>query len=140
MDSLPVTDSITIPSEELVWRFEVSGGPGGQHANRSATRAVLSFDLAASSVFSEEVKRKMVDRLGNRVRAGVVTLAEGSARSQWRNRQVVRRRLVEVLVEAMRIEHPRKETKPRAEARRRRLEDKRRLGEKKRLRRPPKSE
>ena len=140
MDDLAVTSNITIPAGELQWRFTLSGGPGGQHANRSATQAELIFDLSTSSAFSPETKRHMIERLGPRSPEGVVTIAEATSRSQWRNRQKAKRRLAELLVEAMQVDRPRRPTRPGKAARGRRLEAKRRRSETKRLRRRPDEE
>ena len=137
---LPVTETITIPEGELVWRFVPSGGPGGQHANRSATRAELSFDLQASSAFDDQTKRRMLGRLGNRAAGGTVSVREHSSRSQWRNRQMARTRLVELLSDAMRVEQPRRPTRPTRSARRKRLDEKKQRGDTKRLRRRPDQE
>lgn len=140
MDDLRITDDISIPAAELEWRFVTSGGPGGQHANRSATRAELIFDLGSSRAFSDDVKHRMLDALRDETVDGVLTVGEGSSRSQWRNRQKARARLAEMLRAAMRPKPSRKPTKPSRAAKRRRLRDKRRRSEKKRLRRPPEPE
>jgi ribosome-associated protein len=137
---LRVTDDITIPEGELDWRFLPSGGPGGQHANRSATRAELRFDLRKSSVFDIDLRDRMLSRLGRRAPEGVVTVAEDASRSQWRNRQRARARLAELLRDAMRVEPPRRPTKPGRAAARRRLEAKRRRSDTKRLRKKPEVE
>jgi ribosome-associated protein len=122
-----------LPEEELVWRFETSGGPGGQHANRSATRAVVTFDVAASRSFDDATKERIISRLGSTV---VVEVDE--SRSQWRNRQTALARLVERLEAAAQPPPPpRRATRPSAAERRRRVEEKRRRAERKRLRRPP---
>jgi len=137
---LRVTSDVEIPGEELTWRFETTGGPGGQHANRSHTRAELRFDLGASDVFDAELKERILARLGRRVHDGVVTVAADEQRSQWRNRQMARRRLAELLRGAMVEPKERKPTGPSRTARRRRLERKRARGTIKRLRRPPEVE
>lgn len=137
MDDLAVTSNITIPAAELQWRFTPSGGPGGQHANRSATQAELIFDLGTSSAFSAETKQRMIERLGPRAPGGVVTIAEATSRSQWRNRQKAKRRLADLLVGAMRVDKTRQPTRPGKAVRGRRLEAKRRRSETKRLRRRP---
>jgi ribosome-associated protein len=140
MDDLRVTESITVPARELEWRFLPSGGPGGQHANRSSTRAELSFDLSVSEAFDAELRDRMLGRLGGRAPGGVLTVGEDSSRSQWRNRQKARARLAELLREAMRVEASRRPTKPSRAAKRRRLDEKRRRSEKKQLRRRPEAE
>ena len=140
MDDLRVTDAITIPEGEIEWRFLPSGGPGGQHANRSATRAELVFDLGASAAFDPDVKERVLAHLGGRAPGGVVTVREDSSRSQWRNRQKARARLAELLRDGMRVEATRRPTKPSRAAKRRRLEDKRHTSEKKQLRKRPEEE
>jgi ribosome-associated protein len=137
MNDLRVTPEITIPEAELEWRFSTSGGPGGQHANRSATRAELVFDLSASVAFPAEVKAVAIEKLAGRAKGGVVVVTADSSRSQWRNRQAARRRLAELLASAVRVERPRRPTAPGRAARRRRLDDKRRRSDTKRLRRKP---
>ncbi|GBD84280.1 peptidyl-tRNA hydrolase ArfB [bacterium BMS3Abin02] len=139
-EPLRVDADFVIPGDELVWRFETSGGPGGQHANRSRTRAELSFDLGASEAVGAETKQRMLARLGRRARSGVVTVAVDESRSQWRNRQMARRRLADLLRDAMTEPKSRRPTKPSGGARRRRLEAKRARGAVKRLRRPPEAE
>lgn len=131
-DDLDVGDW-TIPSAELEWRFTTSGGPGGQHANRSNTRAELVFDLRSSEAFPAELQARMIGKLGEEV---VVSVAE--SRSQFRNRMLARSRLRDLLVEAQKQPRRRKPTKPTRASRRRRLDEKRAHGEKKRLRRDPK--
>lgn len=132
-DDLHVAPGLVLPAGELEWTFSTSGGPGGQHANRSQTRAELRFDLVASEAVPDELKSRMMERLGN----GVVMVTVDESRSQWRNRQLARRRLADLLREAMRPERRRKPTKPSRAARRRRLEGKRRRGRLKDLRKPP---
>jgi ribosome-associated protein len=126
-----------IPSSELTWSFGTSGGPGGQHANRSNTRAELRYDLAGSDVFPDSTRRLMLEQLGKRVVDGVVVVSADESRSQWRNRSIARKRLAEWLEDSMRRPTPRKKTRPTRASKRRRLENKRVQSEKKRLRRPP---
>lgn len=124
--------SWSIPGTELEWRFSPSGGPGGQHANRSNTRADLTFHLDATDAFPAEVKERLVDRLG-----AAISVSAGDSRSQFRNRMRARARLREMLEEAARPPRRRRTTSPTRASRQRRLEDKRARGEKKRLRRRP---
>ena len=92
MDDLVLADGTVIPDRELAWRFDTSGGPGGQHANRAATRAELSFDIGASSAFDEATRARILGVLGARAKDGVITIAAGDSRSQWSNRAAARRR------------------------------------------------
>ena len=101
---LPVGTAFVIPERELEWSFSTSGGPGGQHANRNATRAELSWDLSASEAVSDATRDRLARRLGSKARRGVVSVAAAESRSQWRNRQIARRRLAELLVDALRPE------------------------------------
>jgi ribosome-associated protein len=136
VDDLRVSEDLVIPARELTWRFDPSGGPGGQHANRSATRVELRFDVTASSVLSDDLKARVLSRLGGE--DGVISVQTAESRSQWRNRQIARRRLASILVAAMRPPPPaRRRTKPTRAARERRLSEKRVRAEKKRLRKPP---
>ena len=136
MDDLAVNEYL-IPSRELEWRFDPSGGPGGQHANRASSRVELSFDLRTSEVFPGELRDHMVERLASRSQNGMERVVAADSRSQWRNRQVARRRLASLLEESMRKPTKRRSTKPGRAARERRLKDKRRRSEKKAGRRPP---
>jgi len=136
MEDLEVSPSLTIPASELNWRFDTSGGPGGQHANRSSTRVELSFDIAASSLLDEVKKARVLEHAG--IEDGVATVRVSESRSQWRNRQIARRRLADLLNEALRPPSPpRKRTRPSRAARERRLAAKRTRSETKRLRRRP---
>lgn len=134
---LRVAADLTIPATELRWRFDPSGGPGGQHANKAATRAEVSWDVVRSGAVTEEVRSRLLERLGGRAPGGVITISVDETRSQWRNRVIARRRLAAMLDEALRPEAERVATRMPASARRRRLERKRRRAELKRGRRTP---
>jgi ribosome-associated protein len=137
MDALQVTPKHAIPDGELEWRFDPSGGPGGQHANRSSTRVELRFDLGSSEVFDAATRERMMERLGHHVHNGVVSVVVDESRSQYRNRVDARRRMADLLKESMKRPKTRRRTAPTRAARRRRLEAKRRRSETKRLRRRP---
>jgi ribosome-associated protein len=125
-----------IPESELEWRFDTSGGPGGQHANRSNTRVELRFDIETSEVFDDETRSRLVDRLGHSVR-----ISERGSRSQATNRERALQRLVAMLTEAAQPEPPpRRPTRPSRNARQRRLSAKRSRSETKRHRRRPSHE
>ena len=135
MDDLRISDTISIPADELQWTFSPAGGPGGQHANRSSTRAELRFDVAASRAFDDESKRRLLDKVGDN---SVMLVTVDETRSQWRNRQIARQRLGEQLSEALRPDPPkRRATKPSRAARRRRIDDKRSRARTKSLRKSP---
>lgn len=120
-----------IPESEIEERFETSGGPGGQHANRSETAVTLRFQVDASSL-PDDVRDRLSRRLGPRVE---VTASD--TRSQWRNREIARDRLTEMLEQALVEPKQRRKTKPTRRARERRLSAKKARSELKRSRRRP---
>jgi ribosome-associated protein len=124
-----------VPLSEVVVRASRSSGPGGQHANVTASRITASFDVAASSALSEEQKRRVIARTGPRV----VAVAQ-EARSQARNRELALERLRRRLISALAVRRPRHATKPSAAAVQRRLDAKQRQADRKRARRAPEAE
>ena len=127
-----MTRSVVLPRSEIELRFSRSSGPGGQHAQKSETRAEAVFDVEASTALTEAQKRRVVTKAGPVLRA-----VAQDERSQARNRELATERLVEQLREALRVPRRRRPTKPTAASRERRLEGKRRRSQTKRLRRPP---
>jgi ribosome-associated protein len=133
MGRVIIAGGYVIPDADLTWRFSRSSGPGGQHVNTTDTRVQLTLDLAGTEAFPDDLRRRLLARLGGRV---TVTAAE--FRSQLRNRTAAEERLAEILEEAMRPPAaPRVPTKPSKRARARRTDQKRRRGEIKRLRGRP---
>jgi ribosome-associated protein len=124
---LRVTKALSIPLDELAWRFTTSGGPGGQHANKTSTRAEVRFDIERSPSLGPRQRARLLERLGPTVR-----VASGEERSQARNRDVALRRLAERLAEGLHTDRPRLPTKPTQGSKVRRLEDKRRQSTRKR--------
>jgi ribosome-associated protein len=124
---LRVTRGLAIPLDELAWRFTTSGGPGGQHANKTSTRAEVRFDVERSPSLGPRQRARLLERLGP-----VVRVSAGEERSQARNREAALRRLAERLAEGLRTERPRLPTRPTKGSKVRRLEDKRRQSARKR--------
>jgi ribosome-associated protein len=131
-DDLIVTRSVRIPRNELEVSFSASGGPGGQHANRSNTRVELRFDIAGSSAFGPGQRQRLLERLGPEIR-----IVADDERSQLRNRALAEQRLVERLQAGLRVERPRRPTAPTRASKVRRVEAKQRRGDVKRQRRRP---
>jgi ribosome-associated protein len=129
---LHVRPGLTIPLDEVELRASRSSGPGGQHANVTASRVEASFDVGASSVLTEEQKRRVMARCGPVVRA-----VSQETRSQHRNRDLALDRLAARIANALAVQRPRKKTKPTRAAKERRLQQKRRRGDTKRLRGRP---
>lgn len=131
-DVLHVNRSLRIPVAELEWRFSRSGGPGGQHANTSDTRAEVIFDVEHSPSLGPRQRARLLEKLGPEVR-----VAAADERSQARNRSRALERLAETLRRALERPKRRVPTKPSRSARRRRVDQKRHRGRKKRLRKKP---
>ena len=115
---------------EIAFRFSRSSGPGGQHANKTSTRAEAIFDVEQSLGLTDAERRRVFDKLGPVVRA-----VAQDERSQLRNRELATQRILDQLLEATKIRRTRTATKPTRAAKERRLDDKKRRGETKRLRR-----
>jgi ribosome-associated protein len=127
---LRVAPGCAIRVEELRWRFAPSGGPGGQHANRSATRAEVRFDVAESPSLTDWQRDRLLTKLGP-----VVTVAVDETRSQGRNRTLALERLRSRLAAALARPRPRRATRPSRGAVERRLDAKRRRADTKKQRR-----
>ncbi len=127
-----VVGSLTIPAAELEERFETSGGPGGQHANRNETTVRLRFRVNESSL-PIEVREKLASRLGN-----IVEVSAAESRSQRQNRDMARRRLAARIGEALVDPKPRKKTRPTQASANRRLTEKKARSDVKKQRRRPK--
>ena len=129
---LRINRELTIPHAEIVLRTSRSSGPGGQHANVTASRVEASFDVLASPSLSESQRARVLARAGPRL----VAVAQDE-RSQARNRELALGRLAERLARALTVPRKRRPTRPTAASRERRLQAKRRATERKRERRPP---
>ncbi|MCL4262167.1 MAG: aminoacyl-tRNA hydrolase [Anaerolineae bacterium] len=125
-----------IPLAEIEFRFSGSSGPGGQHVNKTATKATLLFDVAHSSSLTEEQRAVILEKLVNRIDSeGVLHVQAQTARSQWQNRELALARFQTLLAQALRPAKPRKKTRPSRTAVEKRLSEKRKQSEKKRERR-----
>jgi len=131
-DPLEIAPGVALPLDEVVLRASRSSGPGGQHANVTASRVEAVFDVAASSALTERQKARIVERAGPRV-----TAVAQDARSQARNRELALERLAERLAAALERPRPRRPTRPTAAARARRTSAKQRQSERKQARRKP---
>jgi ribosome-associated protein len=130
-----IRDGLSVPLSEIEIRASRSSGPGGQHANVTASRIEATFDVRASTALSDAHKARITAKLGPRV-----TAVAQDARSQARNREVALERLAQRLAAALHVPRPRTKTRPTAASKRRRLDAKRRRGETKRSRRRPESD
>lgn len=131
-ESLRVTPELAIPLAEVDVRVSRSSGPGGQHANVTASRVEARFDVLASDSLSEEQRERVLARAGPRL----VAIAQDE-RSQARNRELALERLAARLKDALKVPRKRRATRPTAASRVRRLDAKRRASQRKVERRPP---
>ena len=129
---MPIVPGVAIPLSEIELRASRSSGPGGQHANVTASRVEAAFDVRSSAALTEGQRTRLIARQGDRV-----TAVAQESRGQARNRELALERLREKLAGALTVPKKRRPTRPGRSARERRLEDKRRTGERKRQRRPP---
>jgi ribosome-associated protein len=131
-DPMRVSRDLALPLDEILLRTSRSSGPGGQHANVTASRVEAVFDIHGSRTLTDAQRERLLARFGPRV-----TATAQDARSQTRNRELALERLRERLARALAVRRPRKPTAPGAAARARRVEAKRRQAERKRARRRP---
>ncbi len=133
-----IPDGLVIPANELRERFSRSSGPGGQGVNTTDSRVQLSFDIDASSVFTDAQHRRVTHRLRHRIVDGVITVESSEERSQHRNRVAARDRLAAMLRDALAPPPPkRRVTRPTRGSIERRLRAKRHRSEIKSGRRRP---
>ncbi len=126
------------PEPELSEKFILTGGPGGQHVNRTESGVQLRFDVLASECLSDEARARLIHLAGRRVDSeGVLTIEARSHRSQHRNREDARARLAELIERAHQRPKKRIPTRPSRAAKKKRLEGKRRRGGVKQARRKP---
>jgi len=134
-DRLDIRPHVALPLDEIELRTSRSSGPGGQHANVTASRVEAVFDVHASAALTDAQKTRVAARLGPRVAASAQ-----DTRSQLRNRELALERLAARLASALEVRRPRTATRPTAASKRRRLDAKRRRSEIKRGRRQPAEE
>jgi ribosome-associated protein len=130
--TLRVHKGLALPMSEVTWRATTSGGPGGQHANRTLSRVEVQFDVGRSTSLGPRQRARLMERYGSVVRA-----AASESRSQSRNRQLALERLATRLAEGLRIDPTRRPTRPTKGSQVRRVEQKRQRSEVKRHRRAP---
>ena len=122
-------DGLLIPQDELVERFSRSSGPGGQSVNTTDSRVELRWDVGGSNALSEAQRTRLLDRLAGRLVDGAISIAASEHRSQLKNRQAARARLIALLRDAFVPLTPRRPTRPSRAAKQRRLDAKRQRGD-----------
>ena len=126
---LQITGTVAIPLSELRYQFSRSGGPGGQHVNRTETQVELTFDVRGTPSLNESQRARVLGKLGSAVDSrGVLHLTCQTTRSQSRNRAEVTERFQRLLRQALHVPRSRRATRPHRAAVERRLQEKRRAG------------
>ncbi len=137
-ESLKVNDGIVIPGSELRFTASRSGGPGGQHVNKTSSRVTLHWDLSNTDALNPQQRARVMRRLRNRLtRDGNVLVHVDDNRSQHRNKEIARQRLGDAVRNALVERKKRIPTSVSRGAQKRRLETKKRRSSIKRLRRTP---
>lgn len=135
MDSVKINQRLAIPTSELTFRATRSGGPGGQHANTSATRIELTWNPRTSPSLSDRRRELILSRLASRLDSeGTLRLVADSHRSQHQNRKEAVERFADLVGEALRPPKTRKKTRPTRASKERRLEAKKKRSRVKKLR------
>jgi ribosome-associated protein len=136
-DAIRISNRFSIPASELDFRASRSGGPGGQHANTTASRIQLRWNVLDSASLSSGRREAILSRLSNRIdQDGVLQVTVDTHRSQHRNREEAAERLAALVRDALRPRKKRKKTRRSRSANEKRLKDKKRRGRLKKLRGP----
>jgi len=137
-DGLQIRDGLVIPHWELIFTASRSGGPGGQHANKTNSRVTLHWALESSAAFSDYEKSRLRQRLAGRLNAdGVLLLHVEETRQQSRNKEIACERLATLLREALKTQKRRRPTKRTKSSQKRRVAEKRARGDIKKMRKAP---
>jgi ribosome-associated protein len=131
-EQVRINERLSLPLAEIELRASRSSGPGGQHANVTASRVEAVFDVEVSQALDEAQRSRLLERLGP-----VVTAVAQDARGQSRNRELALQRLAQKIAAGLRVQRKRRPTRPTRASKKRRLEQKRRTAEKKSERRRP---
>jgi ribosome-associated protein len=122
--------------QELTFKATTSGGKGGQHVNKVASRIELYFDITASQLLNDDEKSLLMQKLSGRINSdGLLRITSSEGRSQHYNKEIAKRRFLELIAKALAPVKSRKKTAPPAESNEERLRRKKRLSEKKAMRR-----
>ncbi|MEV1283579.1 alternative ribosome rescue aminoacyl-tRNA hydrolase ArfB [Modestobacter sp. NPDC049651] len=133
---LPVAGALVVPAAALAWRFSRSSGPGGQGVNTADSRVELSVAPLSLPGLTDVQRARLVERLGDRLVDGLLTVTASEHRQQLRNREAARARLAAVLRAALAPPAPvRRKTRPTRGSQERRIQAKKQRGETKRMRR-----
>ncbi|MFP6639784.1 MAG: alternative ribosome rescue aminoacyl-tRNA hydrolase ArfB [Myxococcota bacterium] len=132
---LEIGGGVVIPANELHQQASRSGGPGGQHVNKTSNRVTLRWNVRHSEVLDDAQRERLLDRMGSRLtRSGELVIHVDSHRSRMRNLEDARARLAQAVAASLEVPLSRRPTRPSRAARERRMDDKRRRANLKRIR------
>lgn len=116
MNELIISERITIAEQEVSYSASRASGPGGQHVNKVSTKVTLHFNVLHSATLSDEQRLRILRKLKTRISArGILQISSQANRSQFANKEAVKKRFIELIQEALRRKPPRKKTQvPRA--------------------------
>ncbi|HWA40363.1 MAG TPA: alternative ribosome rescue aminoacyl-tRNA hydrolase ArfB [Gemmatimonadales bacterium] len=135
-DAVPIRPGIAVPRHELTYRATRSGGPSGQHVNKTSSRVELTWSVAATAALGPELRARALERLATRLDGdGVLRLVSDRTRSQLQNKEDVTERFAEILRAALTLPKKRRPTRISKAVKARRLDAKKRHGAKKAERR-----
>jgi ribosome-associated protein len=134
-NDLVINPHLIIPGSELIVSVSRASGPGGQHVNKTSSRVSLRWSIRNSNALTDEEKALIIVRLKSRlVGEDELLIHVESERSQYKNRQIAKERLIKLVREALRPKKPRVATKPSTSAKNKRITNKKRHGTLKKLR------
>jgi len=126
---LKVNNKVSVPFSELIFKASKSGGPGGQHQNKTSSAVELLWDIENSSI-DDSLKSRIKEKLQNRIDTeGILHLRADQSRSQFQNKKSVTERFRQFLAQALFVPKPRKKTKPSKAAKEKRLKEKKKRSE-----------
>ena len=124
--------------KEISFKAVRSSGPGGQHVNKTASKAVISFTINTSEIFTPKEKQRLLEKLKTRIsQDGSLTITCSESRSQHRNKALAIARLFSLLEKSLRVAKSRKKSRPSRNAIEKRLVSKKKHALKKANRKPP---
>ena len=136
MSGLPIKNSIIIPEHELEVTASRSGGPGGQHVNKTSSRITVRWNVRNSQAFTDEQKNYLMERLASEITSeGDILVSNSTSRSQTQNRQLALGQLAQKIRKALHVPKKRMKTKVSKQAKERRLEEKKKHSKTKAMRR-----
>lgn len=124
--------------QELTFKTSLSGGPGGQHVNKTETKVLVNWDIANSQAVTEDEKIRIKSKLSSKInKEGELQVASAKTRSQHKNKQIAIDLLLEWVEKALIPKKKRKKSKPSHQSKLKRLKKKKMHSEKKKLRKNP---